>query len=67
MPKIKIKTHSASKKRFDLTGTGKVKRNKAYKGHLLTSKSRKRKRGLRQSAIATSANAGIIRSMIPYK
>jgi len=63
----KFKSHSASKKRFDLTGTGKVKRNKAYKGHLLTMKSSKRKRGLRKSAVAASANANVIRKMIPYK
>ena len=63
----KLKTHSASKKRFSLTGTGKVKRNKAYKGHLLSWKTSKRKRGLRQSAIASTANADIIRKMIPYK
>jgi len=63
----KLKTHSASKKRFNFTGGGKVKRNRAYKNHLLTSKSPKRKRGLRQSTIASSANAGIIKRMIPYK
>ncbi|MDR3121806.1 MAG: 50S ribosomal protein L35 [Clostridiales bacterium] len=63
----KIKTHSASKKRFTLTATGKVKRGKAYKSHLFASKSPKRKRGLRKSTIASSANAAIIRSMIPYK
>lgn len=63
----KLKSHSASKKRFSLTGTGKVKRNKAYKGHLLAWKSTKRKRGLRKSAIASSANSGIIKKMIPYK
>ena len=63
----KIKTHSASKKRFNLTGTGKIKRNKAYKSHLLSSKTTKRKRGLRKSTIASAANAAIIRSMIPYK
>jgi large subunit ribosomal protein L35 len=63
----KIKTHSASKKRFNLTGTGKIKRNKAYKRHLLTSKSTKRKRGLRKPAFASAANAAAIRAMIPYK
>ena len=63
----KLRSHSASKKRFGVTGTGKIKRNKAYKGHLLSWKSSKRKRGLRQSAIASSANAGIIKKMIPYK
>ena len=63
----KLRSHSASKKRFNFTGTGKVKRNKAYKAHLLSRKSPKRKRGLRQMAIASSANAGIIRKMVPYK
>jgi len=63
----KLKSHSSSKKRFSFTGTGKVKRNKAYKGHLLSWKSAKRKRGLRKSAIASSANADTIRKMIPYK
>jgi large subunit ribosomal protein L35 len=63
----KIKTHSSSKKRFNLTGTGKVRRNKAFKSHLLSWKSTKRKRGLRKSTIASSANAAIIKKMIPYK
>ena len=63
----KLKTHSSSKKRFNLTGTGKVKRNKAFKAHLLSWKKSKRKRGLRQSSIASSANANIIKKMIPYK
>ncbi|MCL2059902.1 MAG: 50S ribosomal protein L35 [Oscillospiraceae bacterium] len=63
----KLRSHSASKKRFDFTGTGKVKRNKAFKSHLLSGKSPKRKRVLRKSSIASSANAGIIRKMIPYK
>ena len=67
MPKIKIKTHSASKKRFSITGTGKVKRSKAYKSHILTKKTTKRKRNLRKSTTASSANAAIIKSMIPYK
>lgn len=63
----KVKTHSASKKRFKLTATGKVKRAKAYKSHILTKKTSKRKRGLRQSTIASDANAAIIKTMIPYK
>ena len=63
----KLKSHSSSKKRFSLTATGKVRRNKAYKGHLLSWKSSKRKRDLRKSAIASSANAKIIKKMIPYK
>ena len=63
----KIKTHSSSKKRFSITGTGKVKRYKAYKSHLLTSKSMKRKRNLRKSTLASPANEAIVKRMIPYK
>lgn len=63
----KIKTHSASKKRFSLTATGKVKRFKAYKSHILTKKTTKRKRNLRKSAIASSANEAIVKMLIPYK
>ena len=63
----KIKTHSSSKKRFNLTGTGKIKRNKAYKSHLLTSKTTKRKRNLRKSTMVSTANEEAVRKMIPYK
>jgi len=63
----KIKTHSSSKKRFRLTGTGKVKRAKAYKSHILTKKTTKRKRNLRKSTIASDANAPTIKRLIPYK
>jgi large subunit ribosomal protein L35 len=64
---LKIKTHSASKKRFKVTGTGKIKRFKAYKSHILTKKSTKRKRNLRKATMASSANVAAIRKMIPYK
>ena len=47
----KIKTNSAAKKRFTLTGTGKIKRHHAYHSHILTKKSKKRKRNLAYSAI----------------
>ncbi len=63
----KIKTHSASKKRFSLTGTGKIKRAKAFKRHILTKKSTKTKRNLRKSALVSDANASAIRMLIPYK
>lgn len=63
----KIKTHSSSKKRFNLTATGKVKRAKAFKSHILTKKTTKRKRNLRKSTIASDANAATIKLMIPYK
>ena len=52
----KMKSHRGASKRFKITGTGKVKRHKAYKSHILTKKSAKRKRGLRQSTILTSAD-----------
>ncbi|MDR0357822.1 MAG: 50S ribosomal protein L35 [Clostridiales Family XIII bacterium] len=54
--KNKMKTHRGAKKRFRLTGSGKLKRNKAYKSHILTKKSAKRKRGLRQATVLTSAD-----------
>jgi len=47
----KMKTHKGAKKRFKITGSGKVKRMRAFKSHILTKKSFKRKRHLRQSAI----------------
>lgn len=47
----KMKTNSSAKKRFKVTGTGKVKRSKAYKNHILTKKSKKRKERLAKSAI----------------
>ena len=47
----KIKTKSAAKKRFTLTGTGKIKRHHAYHSHILTKKTKKRKRNLAYSAI----------------
>ena len=47
----KIKTKSAAKKRFTLTGTGKIKRHHAYQSHILTKKTKKRKRNLAYSAI----------------
>ena len=63
----KIKTRKAAKKRVRITKTGKVKRGKGFKGHLLTSKSRKRKRHLKQGGLTTKVDAAKIRSMMPYK
>ncbi len=62
MPKMKSK--SAAKKRFDLTGTGKLKRKHAYKSHILTKKSTKRKRNLTYSAIVDKADAKNVRQML---
>lgn len=51
----KMKTHRGAAKRFSLTATGKVKRNKAYRSHILTKKSSKRKRNLRRSGLIATA------------
>jgi len=63
----KAKTHSGAKKRFAKTGTGKVKRFKAAKSHLLTHKTRTRKRNLRQSVTVDKANEKQIKKLIPFK
>ena len=51
-----MKTSRAAAKRFKVTGTGKLKRNKAYKSHILTKKSQKRKRNLRKATITDPTN-----------
>ena len=63
----KMKTHSASKKRFNLTKTGKVKRAKANKSHILTKKDTKRTRRLRAGGYVDKTMAATVRKMIPYK
>jgi large subunit ribosomal protein L35 len=63
----KLKTHSSSKKRFSFTGSGRIKRAKAYRRHILTKKTMKTKRQLRKAAIVTSANEDAIRLLMPYK
>lgn len=63
----KIKTHSGAKKRFSLTKSGRVKRSRTNKRHILTKKNTKRKRGLRQGAYADVTNEAAIKRMIPYK
>ncbi len=62
----KIKTHRGAAKRFKKTGTGKIKRNKAFTSHILTKKSPKRKRNLRKSTITSDANAKVIKKLLPY-
>ena len=60
----KVKTKRAAAKRFKVTGTGKLKRMKAYKSHILTKKNAKRKRGLRKATVLTSADLKrMLRSM----
>ena len=62
----KIKTNRAAAKRFKVTGTGKLKRNKAYKSHILTKKSQKRKRNLRQATITDATNVKNMKKVLPY-
>jgi large subunit ribosomal protein L35 len=60
----KIKTHSRAKKTFKVTGTGKIRRFKAFKSHLLTKKATKRKRHLRGSAEVHPSNLPLVKRML---
>ncbi len=60
----KQKTKSAARKRFKVTGTGKVKRFRAFKSHILTKKHPKRKRRLRQATMLTKADEGRIKRLL---
>jgi len=60
----KLKSNRGAMKRFRKTGSGKFARNHAYKSHILTKKTRKRKRNLRQSAIVSPANAHQVRRLL---
>ena len=62
--KNKMKSHRGAMKRMRLTASGKVKRNKAYKSHILTKKSGKRKRGLRQATMLSKADLRRIKRAI---
>ncbi|MDD5475556.1 MAG: 50S ribosomal protein L35 [Syntrophales bacterium] len=62
----KIKTHRGAAKRFGLTGTGKVKRSRAFASHILTKKTRKRKRNLRRAATLNKRDETGIKRLIPY-
>ena len=63
----KVQTNSGAKKRFALTGTGKIKRKHAYHSHILTKKSKKRKRVLDHTAIVESANVQAVRELLCIK
>ena len=63
----KTKTHSCAKTRFKLSKNGKVIRAHANKSHILNKKTRKRKRGLRQTAVADKTNTAQVKRLIPYK
>jgi len=62
----KMKTNRGAAKRFKATGSGKIKRSKAYTSHILTKKSTKRKRNLRQAGLVDDTNVKSIRKILPY-
>ncbi|HWS17746.1 MAG TPA: 50S ribosomal protein L35 [Candidatus Elarobacter sp.] len=62
----KLKTHKGAAKRFKKTATGKIKRGKAFKRHILTSKDTKRKRHLDADTLVSKADAPKVKRMIPY-
>ncbi|HAT02628.1 MAG TPA: 50S ribosomal protein L35 [Oribacterium sp.] len=66
MAKLKLKTKRAAAKRFKVTGTGKLVRNKANKSHILTKKTTKRKRGLRKDTVLDQTNVKTMKKILPY-
>ena len=63
----KMKSHSGAKKRFRMTGTGKVKRGHQGKSHILSKKTTKRKRRLRQQTLVSTTQEKTVKNLIPYK
>ena len=64
MPTMKSKSGAA--KRFQATGSGRIKRGSAFRRHILTKKSTKRKRHLRAATSVSASDSGSVRSMLPY-
>jgi large subunit ribosomal protein L35 len=62
----KVKTKSGAKKRFKVTGSGKIKRKSAFKNHILTKKETKQKRRLSKKTIVSKADTNNIKAMLPY-
>jgi len=62
----KLKTHRGARKRFRFTGSGKIRRNRAFASHILTKKSAKRKRNLRKSTIVVKEEAKQMKNLLPY-
>ncbi|HBY56958.1 MAG TPA: 50S ribosomal protein L35 [Candidatus Atribacteria bacterium] len=62
----KMKTHRGAAKRFKVNKSGKILRSKAYKSHILTKKTTKRKRNLRKSTIVSDAEVKKIKVLLPY-
>ena len=65
--KMKLKTHRGAAKRFKKTATGKFKRGQSFKRHILTSKTTKRKRGLRGDKAVADGDVARLERMLPYK
>ena len=63
----KVKTNSGAKKRFPLTGSGKIKRKHAYKSHILTKKTKKQKRNLTGFEVLDNSNKGMVRELLGLK
>ena len=63
----KIKTNRGAAKRFSITGTGKIKRKKAFLRHILSTKDAKTKRNLRQSGLVAAVDVKRVKKLIPYK
>ena len=63
----KMKTNRGAAKRFKCTGTGKIVRRKAFSSHILTKKSTKRKRSLRQANMVDAADVKGVKRMLPYR
>ena len=62
----KLKTKSGAKKRFKVTGTGKVKRKKAFKNHILTKKETKQKRRLAHKGVVKKSDMSNVKLMLPH-
>ena len=62
----KMKTKKAAAKRFKTTGTGKLKRNKAFRSHILTKKTTKNKRNLRKATMTDASNVKNMKKILPY-
>ena len=60
----KMKTKSGAKKRFSVTGTGKIKRKHAFKSHILTKKTTKQKRNLTHTGLVSVSDEGRVRAML---
>ncbi len=66
MGKVKMKTNKGAAKRFKVTGSGKIKRKKAFASHILTKKNAKRKRNLRTATTVADSDLKRVKNLLPY-